>query len=89
MSEQKPEKQIPQPSQSEQLSQDLAGDMLVGAESIAIYTGWTRRRVFHLVEKSQLPCFKIGGVIHARKSTLLHWIARMEQQTLEHGKGEG
>ena len=61
----------------------LADDLLIGASSIAEFTGWKRRRVFYLIEKGGLPYFKIGGVVHARKSTLLRWISRMEEETLE------
>lgn len=58
----------------------LADDLLVGADAIARFTGWSRRRVFYLIGKGQLPHFKVGGRLHARKSRIVAWIARLESQ---------
>jgi hypothetical protein len=59
----------------------LADDLLVGADAIAGFTGWSRRRVFYLIEQGQLPHFKVGGRLHAKKSSILAWIAELESQS--------
>jgi hypothetical protein len=61
----------------------LADDLLRGADAIAefIYgkaTSAYRQRVYRA--KDELPCFKLGKDICARKSTLLRWIAEQEAQ---------
>lgn len=48
----------------------LSEDLLTGAPAIAEYTGWTLRRVYHLVRMKQLPIKKVGGTLIARKSEL-------------------
>jgi hypothetical protein len=55
--------------------------MLRGADQIAdfFYGDKTqRRKVYHLVATSNLPVFKLGSMICARKSILLRWIAEQE-----------
>jgi len=49
---------------------DLAGDMLDGAEAIARFTGIPVTRVFYLCERGLIPVFKIGSRWCARKSEL-------------------
>ena len=64
---------------------DLPADILYGAAEIAefLLTGQNgRRKVYHLVETSRLPVFRIGSKICARRSVLLKWIADQEQRTL-------
>lgn len=48
----------------------LADDLLIGADEIATYARKTRRTIYHLASKGLIPTFKIGEVIHARKSEL-------------------
>ncbi len=60
-------------------STSLADDLLVGADAIAKFTGWSTRRIFYLNERGELPAFKVGGRLHARKSTLLNWVRSMEK----------
>ena len=54
-------------------------DILKGARSISFFLGpdWSPRQVFAMAGAKQLPCFKIGGRLCARKSTLL---SRIEEQ---------
>jgi hypothetical protein len=67
-------------------SLSLADDLLRGAKEIAefIYgkeerrAGDNRKRVYLAAARKGLPAFKIGRVIHARKSTLLRWIESLE-----------
>lgn len=59
----------------------LADDILRGADKIAEFLFGDpaeRRKIYHLVEKSQLPVFRLGTVLCARKSVLLAWIAAQE-----------
>lgn len=60
---------------------EFAKDMLRGAEEIAGFlfgeTG-QRRRVYHLVATSNLPVFKLGSMICARRSVLLGWVKEQE-----------
>ena len=49
---------------------ELADDILIGVTAISRYVGKTERAVYHLIYNGQMPCFKIGAKIHARKSQL-------------------
>lgn len=63
---------------------ELARDMLRGADEIAEYLYGSRalrRKVYHLAGTSNLPIFKLGSMICARKSVLLAWV---EAQELRH-----
>ena len=63
----------------------LADDLLVGAAAIAkfIYRdGKKRRRIYELAVvdgPSKFPSFRLGGIICARRSTLLAWIEGQEK----------
>lgn len=64
----------------------LAGDILYGADEIAVFLfehRRLRRRVYNLVEQNALPVFRIGANICARKSILLAWIAAQERESTE------
>lgn len=52
----------------------LREDLLAGAEAIAAFTGIGLRRVYYLATQNtpQLPVFRIGTALCARKSELLH-----------------
>jgi hypothetical protein len=65
---------------------EFAKDLLRGAEEIGqfLYADRyadrvLRRMVYHLVAKSNLPVFKLGSMICARKSVLL-WIKDQEER---------
>jgi predicted kinase len=65
------------------LNDTLADDLLRGAEAIAdfLYGDPTqRRKVYHLAETSRLPIFRLGSVLCARRTVLLHWINQQEQR---------
>jgi excisionase family DNA binding protein len=57
----------------------LADDLLDGADEIARFTGWSKRRVFYLLEQKQLPAFKVGNKWCARRSTLTEHIQKLER----------
>jgi hypothetical protein len=59
----------------------LSDDLLEGAEAIAQFlygdTG-KKKRVYYLVRHGELPVFRLGEVIHARKSVLCDFILKRE-----------
>ncbi|WP_322884112.1 excisionase family DNA-binding protein [Sinorhizobium medicae] len=59
---------------------NLAPDMLRGADAIAQYMGLPRRSVYHAISKGHLPHFRIGETVCARKSTLTTWISEQEER---------
>jgi hypothetical protein len=62
---------------------EFATDLLQGAEEIAqfLYADRAmRRKVYHLVSTSNLPVFKLGSMICARKTVLLKWIQLQEER---------
>lgn len=64
----------------------LDHDVMRGAEVIAEFIYGDRRhrrRIYHLIETSQLPHFKLGALVCARKSTLLAWIEQQEQRSIK------
>lgn len=58
---------------------NIADDLLRGADAIAAFLGFPRRSVYHAVTKNHLPHFRLGETVCARKSTLTAWIASQEQ----------
>lgn len=58
---------------------NIANDILKGAEEIAEFLGEEARAVFYAIAKGRLPHFRVGQNIRARKSTLLAWIAEQEK----------
>lgn len=55
----------------------LAGDILRGAEAIAIYLfgdARHRKRVYRLIAGGKLPHFRIGRAVCSRKSLLKQWV---------------
>ncbi len=62
---------------------DFARDLLQGAEAIATFLygdPGSRRKVYHLAATSNLPVFKLGAMLCARRSVLLHWIESQERR---------
>jgi hypothetical protein len=60
---------------------ELAADLLRGADEIAQYLFGdlvARRKVYHLMATSNLPSFKLGAMVCARKSVLRKWIEDQE-----------
>jgi hypothetical protein len=63
---------------------EFSQDLLRGADAIAEFLfgsgGRKRRKVYHLVTTSNLPVFKLGSTICARRSVLLKWIRDQEER---------
>jgi hypothetical protein len=65
---------------------NLADDVLRGGNQIAEFLFGdraARRKVYHLVEKSRLPVFRLGSVVCARKSRLTEWINEQENRAVQ------
>ena len=62
----------------EAANDNIAGDVLKGAQEIADFLGEDRRCVFYAIGRGTLPHYRIGQSIRARKSTLLAWLAAQE-----------
>ncbi len=59
----------------------IADDLLRGADAIALFMFGDRkmrRQVYHLAQAGQLPVFRLGAILCARRSTLLAWIEAQE-----------
>ncbi len=64
---------------------DLADDLLEGADAIATFMGWNRRRVYYAAERNLIPIFRVGNRLSARKSTLRRHIGDLEQAQRDSG----
>jgi predicted DNA-binding transcriptional regulator AlpA len=53
--------------------------LLMGAAAIAAHLGITRRQAYRLVYDTDLPTFRLGGTVAARKASLAAWIADQER----------
>ena len=60
------------------MTDNIATDILKGASEIAEFLGFDRRSVYHAAANDNLPHFKMGSTVCARKSTLLAWIEEQE-----------
>jgi len=57
---------------------NVADDLLKGADDIASFMGMDRRAIYYSISKGRLPTFRIGTNVFARKSTLRTWISEKE-----------
>lgn len=49
---------------------ELKDELLKGAEEIGDYINEPPKRVYYLAARGLIPCFKIGFLLHARRSAL-------------------
>lgn len=62
---------------------DLNQDLLYGAKAIAEVLGCKPRAVYHLAERGRMPIWNEPGIgLVARKSSLIDFFEKREQQTL-------
>lgn len=62
---------------------EFAQDLLRGADEVTEFLFGDRkmrRKIYHLAATSNLPVFKLGAMICARKSVLLKWIEEQESR---------
>lgn len=65
------------------INKSLANDMLTGGGEISrfVYGDESgRRKIYHLAKTTDIPVFKLGELLCARKSKLIAWIERLEQK---------
>ena len=48
----------------------VSEDLLVGADQAAEFTGLSRRTIYHLVDRNQIPYSRMGARLYFRKSAL-------------------
>ena len=58
---------------------DLADDLIEGADAIGAYIGWKPRRVYYAAERKLIPIFRLGDRLCARKSTLKRHVEELEK----------
>lgn len=64
----------------------LHPDLLTGADQIAVFLfgdASLARRVYHMVQEEQIPTFRLGGRIYARRSVLSAYIEKQERRVAE------
>lgn len=68
------------------VSQTDESDLLYGVDQIAEHLKMKRRQVYHLHDQGNLPTFKIGGKVCARRSTLAKHFEAQERAAREGGQ---
>lgn len=63
---------------AESTTATVSGDVLQGAGQIARFLGINRRSVYYYIERRELPVYRFGSQIFARRSTLLRHIEKLE-----------
>lgn len=58
---------------------NLADDLLKGAKAIGVFIGQEERRTYYMLETGALPAFKWAGIWHARKSTIIKHVDKLEE----------
>ena len=61
-------------------------DLLYGLAAIGEHVGLTARQVEHLVAKGELPTFKLGATVCARRSTMAKHFAAQEAAARRDGE---
>jgi hypothetical protein len=61
------------------MNERLADDLIVGTAQIGEEIGRTRRQAQHLIDRREIPAFKLAGKWATRRSTLRKLFERLEQ----------
>ncbi len=69
------------PSAAERRPTDEHSELLHGVRDIAGFLGLTVRQVERHIAQSDLPVFRLGRTVCARRSSLDRWLAELEYQT--------
>jgi excisionase family DNA binding protein len=51
---------------------------LVGAAEIAVMTGWTRKHIYDLAKRGQIPHYRVGGSIRFDPTKVMAWLDQHE-----------
>ena len=65
---------------------DTSSDLLTGCDAIAKHLRWTVRQVKHRAASGELPVFRIGRTVCARRSTLAKHFEAQERAAREGGE---
>ncbi|GAB5427251.1 MAG: hypothetical protein Devi2KO_07100 [Devosia indica] len=66
---------------------ELNGDVIWGAEAIGRFLGMTRRQVYHACDQEHLPIFRVGSTLACRKSTMMTFITKREENNASYRRG--
>lgn len=58
--------------------EDLSGDILWGAKEIARFLGCSEKSIWNMSQRRQIPTFRQGRRVCARRSTLRAYIEQQE-----------
>lgn len=61
-------------------------DLLYQVPAIAKFFGMTEKQARHRIERGEIPTFRMGGTICARRSTLTAWLAAQEARAAHRPK---
>jgi len=61
------------------IPETISTDLLRGAKGIARFLGMTPRKVYYLTSRHELPVFRLGEELCARRSTLLRHLDELER----------
>jgi hypothetical protein len=75
--------QIPKGEQMTTFDAPTDGELYVGVAAIAAGEGLDARQVRYLIDEHDLPAFKIGRRIFARKATVREYFVERERRRLE------
>jgi hypothetical protein len=64
-------------------TQHQSANLLYGTAAIAGYLGLSERAASHRIAAGQIPTFKIGGTVSARKETLTAWLKEEEARAAD------
>lgn len=63
------------------MTEDLSSaDLLYGVKAIGAFLGLTRPQAQHRIDAGELPTFRMGGTICARRTTLRAHLAKLERE---------
>ena len=63
-------------------SANLADDILRGADAIATFLGVKPRSIYYQAECGEIPVFRQGSILCARRSTILRHIEEQETRAI-------
>jgi hypothetical protein len=58
-------------------------DLLYGVSAIAAHLEVRYGQAYHMIEKGDLPTFRVAGRVCARRSSLTAWVAECEAKARE------
>lgn len=70
------------------LSEPDTADILWRVKRIAAFLDLPEKAAQHRIDKGEIPTFRMGGTICARRSTLLAWIAAQEARSAHRPRGD-